>query len=194
MTTGGHRRGPYLNSPDVKDYEFDVPTVVHNADVPLECALGARTTTTQNSGNADEYEEHLFEEADRLPTMTIRHVQEDLDFVARYVGAKANLDVSWEENAPLSMTLGVVAAALEYDDTEAAPTFSPTLSTNVSPYRAHMKGDVVLSNPTDDSVIKAIATVSAGERSDGREVIAEIGLQRQLDRLESVFERAVNPS
>jgi len=165
MPTGGHRRGPYVFSPDEKDHEFDVPTVVHNADVPLECALGSRTTSTQNAGDADEYERHLFEEAARLPTMTVRHVQDDADFVAYYVGAKANLDVSWSQGDPLEMSLGLVAAALKYDDAEAAPSFNPTLATDVSPFRAHMAGDVVLSDPSDDSTIKELATVSGGDSS-----------------------------
>lgn len=44
---------------------------------------------------------------------------------------------------------------------------------------------------TDDDLAAALrAVLRAGERSDGREKIAEIGLQNQLDRLESVFRSA----
>ncbi|WP_049985951.1 glycosyltransferase family 4 protein [Halobellus rufus] len=47
----------------------------------------------------------------------------------------------------------------------------------------------------DDALAAALAaTLRTGERSDGREAIAEIGLSRQLDRLEAVFERAVGSS
>ena len=72
----------------------------------------------------------------------------------------------------------------------------PVIATDVGDLAERLKS-VAHSTVSDDDAVLATAlaaTVSAGKRSDGREVIAEIGLQRQLDRLESVFERAVNPS
>lgn len=157
MPHGGAGRSVFILSPDEKDYEFDVPVTVHNADIPLETVLGSRTESSETG-----YDEVLFEEADRLPTATWKHVQEDLDFVSYYVGSKASMDMEWAQGDPLQMTLSVVAAALAYDDQEAATSFASSLDTDVSPYRAHMAGEMTLSDPSDDSLIKSIATINSG--------------------------------
>jgi len=157
MPTGGGGRQPYVQSPDPKEHNFDIPTVVHNSDAPMEIALGSRTTTDQT-----DYTEHLFEEADRLPTATIRHVQEDLDFVAYYVGCKANLTAEWSLGDPLQLSFDVTAASLEFDDTESAPSVSPTLATDVSSYRAHMQGNLTLNDASDDSLVQEVATINGG--------------------------------
>jgi len=167
MATGGGGRQPYVQSPDPKEYEFDVPTVVHTSDIPIEIALGSRTQTSQTG-----YNEYLFEEADRLPTATIRHVQSDLDLVAYYVGCKADLTVEWSLGDPLAMTFSIVAAALEYDSGESAPSITPSLPTDVSPYRSHMQGNLTLDDQ-NDSLVTEVATVNGGEWS------VENGLEAQ---------------
>lgn len=165
MAHGGAGRSVFVLSPDERDYEFDVPTVVHDGNAPFEIALGSRTETTRNEGADDEYEEVLFEEADRLPTATFRHFQTDLDFVSYYVGTKASLDVEWDAEDPLQATFSCTAAALSYDDEEEPADTDPDLDTDVSPYRAHMAGDVTLSEPDDGGVVSEIATVTGGSLS-----------------------------
>lgn len=161
MPTGGHGRQPYVNSPDPREHEIDVPAVVHNPDIPLECAIGERTT----SGGTDDYGSHTFVESDRLETATLRHIQQDADLVAYYVGCKASLDVSWSMGDPLEMSLSWTAARHEFDPGESAPSFTPALDRSKSPYRSHMQGTVTLTSPDDDSNIKEIATVSGGDLS-----------------------------
>lgn len=167
MPHGGHRRGPFVYGTDARDHEFDVPAIVHGPSAPLEIALGSRTESTVDvdGDGANDYRSHEFNEADRLPTATLRHVQEDLDMVGYYSGCKANLDLSWSQGDPLSMTMSIVAAALEYDETESAPSVSPTLDTTVSPFMAHMAGTVTMEDPGDGSLIKEVATVNGGDLS-----------------------------
>jgi hypothetical protein len=160
MPHGGDGRNVFVNSPNEKDYEFDVPTTVHNEDAPFELALGSRTESTvdQDSDGTDDYTQYLFEETDRLPTATWRHFQDGLDFVAYYIGCKANLDIEWDEGDPLQATFGMQAAQLAYDDLESPSTYSTTLDDTVSPYRAHMMGDVTLGGTV-------FATVNGGSWS-----------------------------
>jgi len=157
MPTGGGGRQPYVQSPDPREHSFDVPTVIHNSDAPIELALGTRTTTSKTN-----YTEHLFDEAERLPTATIRHVQEDLDFVAYYVGCKANLTAEWSLGDPLQMSFDITAAEQSYDDSASAPSVSPSLATDVSPYRAHMQGNLTLEQSSDSSLIQEVATINGG--------------------------------
>lgn len=167
MAHGGAGRSVFALSPDEKGYAFDVPTVVHDENAPFEIALGSRTESeidATGDGSTD-YTEVLFEEASRLPTATFRHFQTDLDFVTYYVGTKASLDVEWGEEDPLQATFSCTAASLAYDDTESPDNTEPALNTDVSPYRAHMAGDVTLSDPDDGGVVSEIATVSGGSLS-----------------------------
>lgn len=167
MPTGGHRRGPYVNSPDEIGHEFDAGTVPHNDDLPLEAVLGDKTTEQidADSDGTDDYLKTTFTEADRLKTMTIRHRQEDADFVAEYVGCKANLDVAWAQGDPLTFTYSVTAARREYDESDTPTAFTPALDQSTSPMRAHMAGDVTLRDPDTGSNIREIATVSGGDLS-----------------------------
>lgn len=156
MPTAGHD-GPYVNSPDQKEYEFDVTVIPTNEQVPVETALGSRTMTENLE---DGYEAYTFTEERPLETMTVRHVQEDADMVARYVGSKSNLSISASQDEPVEFDFSVTSAKMEYDDTEAAPSVSASLPQDQSPYRFHMLGSVTLSNPSDDSLIKEVATIT----------------------------------
>lgn len=154
MATGGGRRGPHLNSPDPHTYEFEVPFVVLDSNAPFEFALGDRQTSEE-----DGYTEHLFTEADRLPTMTVEHQQADLDFKEWFVGTKADLELSAEQGESLSATMAMVAAEREFDDDVAAPT-DITVPHDRSPFRFWMAGDVTLADPDDGSTVDTLATVS----------------------------------
>ena len=156
MPTGGVD-GPYINSPDQREHEFDVSSVPTDEFPPLETALGTRASSENLE---DGYEEFVFTEERPLPTMTVRHVQEDADLVAYYVGAKSSLGISATQGDPLDFTFNVTAAAHEYDDSESAPSVSSDLQTDESPYRFHMVGDMTLSDPDDESVIKEVSTIT----------------------------------
>lgn len=159
MAHGGTGRSVFVNSPDEKDYEFDVPVIVHDENAPFELALGSRTETDQT-----DYTEVLFEERSRLPTATFSYFHEDLDFVASYIGSKASLDVEWDEEDPLEATFSVTSAALEASfDADAPAADDP--ARDVSPYRAHMAGDVTLSEPDGGGVVAELATVTGGSLS-----------------------------
>jgi len=166
MATGGGGRQPYVQSPDPKEYNFDVPTVIHDPNAPIEIALGSRQETTGvdpdgAAGSGDEYDEYLFTEADRLPTATIRHVQQDLDMVAYYVGCKANLTAEWSLGDPLQFSFDIQAAKHSFDPSESAPSISPTLPTDISPYRAHMQGNLTLDDQ-GGALVTEVATVNGG--------------------------------
>lgn len=160
MPHGGNGRAVLLNSADEKDYQFDVPTVIHDENAPFEIVMGSRTETSETG-----YTKVLFEEASRLPTATFRHFQADLDFVSYYIGCKASMDLEWGSGDPLSPTYSITAAQLAYDDGETPDSYEVGLDTSVQPYRAHMAGDITLSDPGDSSVIKEMATVSSGSIS-----------------------------
>lgn len=157
MAHGGGGRQPYVQSPDAKEPEFDVPSVLHSPDAPLEIAIGERSETAETG-----YTTHVFTEADRLPTATIRHIQMDLDLVAYYVGSKADLTIEWSQGDPVSITLAVTAAEHDFDPEESAPSFEPTLPTDVSPFRAHMQGNLTVEDSGDSSLITEVATVTGG--------------------------------
>ena len=150
----------FLNSPDEKDYQFDVSTVVHDEHAPFEIVLGSRTETDEG-----DYTQVLFEEASRLPTSTWRHFQSDLDFLAYYIGCKASVDIEWGEGDPLQAAFSLTAAQLGYDPEASPDSYSSDLNTSVSPYRAHMAGDLSLSEPDGGGIVKEIATVSGGSFS-----------------------------
>lgn len=157
---GGAGRVVFINSPDEKDYDFDLPTVVHDENAPFEIALGSRTETSETG-----YTKVLFEEESRLPTATFEHFQQDLDFVAYYVGCKANLDIEWGPGDPLQASFGVTAARLAYDPEASPDPFDSGLDKSVSPYRSHMAGEITLSEPDGGGLIKSLATVSSGSLS-----------------------------
>jgi hypothetical protein len=183
---GGPRRGPHVNSPDAKTYEFEIPFLVLDSNAPFEYALGDRTTTSKDpdgtSGSGDEYDEHLITEADRLPTMTVEHQQSDIDLKEWFVGSKANLQLEAEQGEALSATMNVVGAKHEYDDSASSDT-ALNIPSNRSPFRFWMAGDVSLSNPSDGSTVDTVATVTgldlswdngleAQHHGDGREAYA----------------------
>ena len=159
--TGGKRRGPYVNSPDAKEYELEVPFEVLDHNAPFELALGERTTTAKDpdDDSTDEYNEHLITEADKLPTATIQHQQTDADLQAWYIGGKSNLELSAQQGEALSGSMSFMFPKMDFDD--AVTTGYTELSIpEISPYRFWMKGDVELTDPADDSAVKTLATVS----------------------------------
>jgi len=161
MTTSGADRQPYVNSPDPIDYQWTVPYDLLDHNAPLEVAMGSRTSSTQNSGASDEYTEHLFELANRLPTMTVQHNQADTDLEAHYIGCKSNLSISFSQGDPVQLEQEIMAQSYTYDDTVST---APDLSIpQTTPFRFHHVGDVTLSNPSDGSTIKTLATISSGD-------------------------------
>lgn len=163
MSTGGERRGPHLNSPDSREYNFDVPYVVHDHEAPFEFALGQRSTTAKDpdTDGTDEYNEHLFTEVDKLPTFTIEHQQEDLDLQSWYVGCKSNLQLQASQGDALSATQEVYSGIHSYDDTVTTGYTDLAVPNSFSPFKFWMKGDVSLTKSSDDSAVKTVATVTS---------------------------------
>jgi hypothetical protein len=168
MSTGGTRRGPHVNAPDATEYSFEVPFVPVDANAPFEVALGSRTTTTEDpdgtTGSGDEYDKHLFTEADRLPTMTVEHAQSDMEFTEWFVGSKAGLQLEASQGESLSATMSVTAATQEYDDAVSSTT-DISVPSSKTPYRFWMAGDVTLSDPADGSAVETLATVKGMDLS-----------------------------
>jgi hypothetical protein len=155
MPTGGHD-GPYLNSPDPKEYELDATVVPTDENIPLETAIGSVTQSAET-----DYDKWVYSESRPLTTATLRHVQEDADLVAYYVGSKANLSVSASSGDPLQFDMSFTSAKMDYDDSESAPSLSSSVPTDVSPYRFHHLGTAKLNDPSDDSLIQEIFTVQS---------------------------------
>jgi hypothetical protein len=159
LTTEGADRVPYVNSPEPIDYEWTVPFDVLDHNAPFEVALGSRTSTTKNSGSADEYTEHLFELANRLPTMTLQHNQADLSLEAHYIGTKANLSLSASQGEILSAEMTVRPAQLTYNDSVST---TPNLGIpEQDPFRFSHVGDMTLTDPSNGSTIKTVAEITA---------------------------------
>lgn len=167
MATGGAGRTVYLNSPDEKEYNFSVDAVVHDENVPFEIAIGSSSTTQVDvdSDGTDDYEEIIWTESDRLETATVRHINEDLDHVIYFVGTKASMGLSWSQGDPLEASFDLVPAFAEYDQTESAPSFTPSLDNTKTPFRAHHLGKIDFSRSSDDTSIKELATVMSGDLS-----------------------------
>ena len=160
-TTGGERRGPYVTSPDPREFGFDVPFEIVDHEAPLEVALGQRTTTAEDPNNdgTDEYNKHLITEADKLPTMTVQHQQEDTDLQAWYIGAKADLELGANQGEALSATMSILAPQMDFDDTVTSG-YTDLSIPERSPYRFWMKGDVELTEADSTTSVKTVATVS----------------------------------
>lgn len=167
MATGGNGRKVYLNSPDEKNYNFSVGTVVFNEDIPFEIAIGSRTTTKVdvNSSGTDDYKKIVWNESDRLETCTIRHLNADLDHVQYFIGCKASVSLSWDTDEHLEAEFDITPAKADYDPSESPSSFSPSLSQDKVPFRATHQGNLKFTNPQDDTLIREVATVMAGELS-----------------------------
>jgi len=159
MATGGKSRGVYVNSPDPKELEFDVPVQLVDATPPIEVGLGSRTDNGTQSPGSGDYDEVVFNEADRLPTMTVGHWQ-DGNLEAYYTGCKASLSMSASQGEPLSTTFNVMAAGLDPTTSESgSPAAAPSLSIpQESPYRFWMLEDVTVSRTSDGTQLGPIKT------------------------------------
>lgn len=162
MGSTGARRGPHVNSPDPREYDWSIPFQPVDHQAPYEVALGSRATTPMDpdSDSTDEYNEHLITEADRLPTMTVAHGQGDLGsaFLEKFIGAKASLSLSASQGEPVSGELDVIAANRTYNDSATLPSITiPELT----PFRFWMAGDMALTDPSDGSTVKNVATIGS---------------------------------
>jgi len=166
MSTDGTPRKPHLNSPDPIEYQWTVPFNVLDDNAPFEVALGQRATTTKNSGSSNEYVEHLFTTASRLPTMTVQHNQVDAGLEAQYIGTKSNLTLSWSQGEPVNAEMEVMATTRTMSTgVSTAPTLGSSGVSEKTPFRFNHVGDVTLSDPSGGSTIKTLATISSGEAS-----------------------------
>lgn len=157
MASGGERRGPHVNSPDPREYTFDIPCNPVDAATPYEIALGTRTTTAQTGYSSD-----LFTESDVLPTATIAHHQ-DGDLAEFFTGCKAGLSLSVSQGEPLSATFSVTAAGKEDPTTSysGSPEAAPDLSVpEITPFRHWMMEPVDVSRSADSTAVGTIETTT----------------------------------
>lgn len=178
MTTGGAGRGVYTHSPDPISREFDLSATVVNTDTPFELALGTRTESSEDPdatpASGDEYTKAVFTEADILPTATIEHVQDDLNFVEWFIGCKANLSISASSGEALTADFSFTATDHDFDDSGTA-TPSMTVPADLpddDPFRFNMIGSISMSRSTNSSSVTTIATPNSIDFSwdNGNEV------------------------
>lgn len=161
LGTGGHD-GPYINSPDEREHEIPVTSIPTDENPPLQTVLG---DVTEDEDLDAGYESWTFTEDRPLPTMTVRHVQEDADMVAYYVGCKANLDITASQNEEVNFDYTITAAKQDFDPEESAPEISADLQDELVPYKFNQLGVVTATDPEDDSLIKEVATVTSVDLS-----------------------------
>lgn len=202
------KRGPGVYGATEQEHEFDISALVLDADTPFEIALGSRTTTTEVDHTKD-----LFKEAIRLPTATLFRYQEDLDLTQFYIGCKASLGLTASVGEPLQSTFSITSGIMDYVE---APTAGdkPAVSVPVDkePFMFWHKGDVLMTDPADDSLVKTVAEVSGidlswdnglevnhhGDGRDGHSVSEETGAEKYDHSLEvtvvdpDLFKRAAD--
>lgn len=143
-SSGGTDRKPYNQSPDVKEFDFEIPILPYDSNIPLEIAIGSRAQEdiTDDDG-AKVGTRHKFRLGNTLPTATIRHDQKDLGVSEWFIGTKASLDIEASIGDPLQMTLNCMAAKHEFDD---APESFPSLELpkQKSLFRFHMRKGITL--------------------------------------------------
>lgn len=146
--TGGGR-GPYTHAPQPKEYEWDLPIVPVDANIPLEIAMGARAETDQTN-----YTEVLFTEAEKLPTATIWRGHQSMDLQQAYVGTKAGLTISWGMEEALQVTLNAMSGIMNPDTSSfVAPNVDPPVK---APFMGWMQGQALVDGQT-------VATVQGGD-------------------------------
>ncbi len=143
MNSAGTSRKPHHNASDNKEYEFDIPVIPYNENIPLEVALGSKTQTDITNDSSDIVgQKYTFEETNTLPTMTVAHAQQDLGVLEKYIGAKASLSVEAAIGDPLTMTLECMAQSHTYTESPGSYPATEVPSTK-DPYRFHMRQGVM---------------------------------------------------
>lgn len=163
MATAGKSRGVYVNSPDPKEYEFDIPVQPVDANLPIENALGSRTDNGTQSPGSGDYNEYVFNEADRLPTMTVAHWQ-DGNLEAYYTGCKSSMSISASQGEPVGVTFNVMAAGLDPNTGNIgnSPSAAPSLSIpQESPFRFWMLEDVTVERTDGGTSLGPIETANS---------------------------------
>jgi len=155
LATGGSE-GPYINSPDPREHEFD-PTIVPVDDrVPLELAFGDRE---EDNNVDDEYAFSKFTVDRPLPTATLLHRQEGTDIQTPYIGCKASVTFSWSQGDPLNVDFSFTAARQgEVGEPDA---FTPDLPEDLQPFRSEMQGVITVED--GNGFEREIATATGGE-------------------------------
>ncbi|WP_336023554.1 glycosyltransferase family 4 protein [Halobellus salinisoli] len=183
---------------------LDRPTHVipHGIDLELFRPLPQSFARREVGWDDDAYQV-LFPYRPSRPLKNFERAERVVDIARERVDRPIELRVAIDvEHSRMPVLMNAADAVLLTSKREGSPnTVKEAMACNV-PVIATDVGDLAerlepisRSAVSDDDTALAAAlaeTLRAGERSDGREAIAEIGLQRQLDRLESVFEQAVD--
>lgn len=164
MATGGARRGPHVLSPDPREYEFDIVYDVLDHLPPFQTALGKLTTTAKDpdatASSGDEYNEHLFEEADTLKTMSVQHDQ-DGELKEAYVGVKTNLNITAERGEPVTATQSAMAAQKGTEDTASPSAPALGIPQDKAPFRFWMLDPISVTRTSDGSSVWDLQTASS---------------------------------
>lgn len=180
-------RQPYTQASTERDYEFDISFLPNDGQAPYEIALGSRSTTSKDpdatADSGDEYTEILFEESDKLPTATVGRNHPDLDVTEKYVGCKADLNLSASVGEPLQVTMPTVAP-IKNDDTSDVSFASVSVPTK-EPFMFWMKGDVSVGSDTvatvesfDCTWDNGLQVNHHGNGRDGYSVSEETGAEK----------------
>lgn len=117
QNSGGTRRAPHNYSPDTREYEFSIPVLPYDDNIPLEIAMGERTVEDiLDDSDTKVGEKHVFSETNQLPTATIQHDQKDLGLTEWFIGTKASMTFEAAIGEPVQITLDCMAAMHDYDD------------------------------------------------------------------------------
>jgi glycosyltransferase involved in cell wall biosynthesis len=132
-----------------------------------------------------------FDRAERVVELARERIDEPIELAT--AGGIDHDRIPLYMNAADAMLLTSVREGSPNTVKEAMACNLPVVATDVGDLRERL-ADIAHSAvaTTDDRLAAALCeTLRSGERSDGRDAIAEIGLQNQLDRIERVFESAV---
>lgn len=162
----GERRGPHVLSSDAKTYPFEIEYAVLDQQPPFHNALGKVTVTNEDPdatpGTGDEYTKYLFEEANRLPTISVAAGQQD-DGVALldqfFAGVKSNLRVEASQGELVRFTQAFKGTLRTDDDATPAP---PALNIpdSVEPFKFWMLGDIAFDQSDGGGNMATLATVN----------------------------------
>ena len=149
LKSGGTSRKPYIHSPDVKEYALTIPVIPVDHKVPLECIIGEKVITDIEDGASVKVgEKHTWQESDILQTLTLEHVQKDLDFAEWFIGCKGSLSISGSLGEAIEFSLDMMATEHEYDDTGTHTPPTLNIPRTRPPFRFWMNCDVLYGGKT----------------------------------------------
>lgn len=154
VAASGHRRAPYVYSPDEYDLAFSIAYQILGKAQPFACCVGLRTAADGTGYTGYDWTDED-DTSDILATISVRRDQKDAILQETYIGCKADLSLAARAGEPVVASLNVVAA--QRDPVTTGTPVYPTLTIpSVQPYRFWMLGAVALTG----GLAATIATVN----------------------------------